>query len=92
MDGADGMDKVASIMAGLRSEQPEALGGQRVVSVMDYQSGEKRIGDEVETIDFPRVDAMKLKLEHGWMCVRPVRYGAEAQSLSRRVGRDECAV
>ena len=71
MDGAGGMDKVAAIMAGLRSDQPEELGGQRVVSVTDYLSGEKKTGDEVETVDFPRVNAMKLKLEHGWMCVRP---------------------
>ena len=71
MDGADGMEKVASIMAGLRDQQPEVLGGQRVNAVTDYQSGEKKTKDGTETIDFPRVNAMKLTLEHGWVCVRP---------------------
>jgi phosphoglucomutase len=71
MDGADGMTRVAGIMATLRGVAPLMLGGQRVEAVMDYLSGTCQNDGQIETIDFPRVDALKFTLERGWMSVRP---------------------
>ena len=71
MDGPGGMDRVTNIMSSLRSNPPQELGGQHVCSVTDYQSGVRKSGGDTEDIDFPRVDALKLKLEKGWVCVRP---------------------
>lgn len=71
MEDGTGMDKIASIMMRLRETPPERLGGQNVVSVTDYRSGEKRSPQGVSIIDFPREDALRFELEKGWVCVRP---------------------
>ncbi len=39
MEGVDGPERMAALMAGLRAEPPAELAGQRVVRMRDYQDG-----------------------------------------------------
>lgn len=40
MEGFDGKEKTAALMAGLREQPPEALGGLSVLRIRDYQTGQ----------------------------------------------------
>ncbi len=63
LPGADGQQRIASIMASLRSQHPSELGGQAIAEVQDYQIG---------IDDLPKADVLKYFLaEGGWMAVRP---------------------
>ncbi len=70
-EGLSGMEKIADIMAGLRRTPPAILGGQRVVSRIDYQAG--TITDEAgqRPYDFPLNDALEFSLPSGWLVIRP---------------------
>lgn len=65
LEGADGMKKMRSIMASLRENPPETLGGQAVTGSTDYLSGEGVKGD------LPRSDVLEYRLTHGKALVRP---------------------
>ncbi|MDD5016821.1 MAG: phospho-sugar mutase [Eubacteriales bacterium] len=71
MEGPDGMEKVGGIMRSLRDDPPQEFGGQRVLMFTDYQAGTCKDDKGVKRIDFPRVNALYLTLENGWLCIRP---------------------
>ncbi|MDK6375223.1 MULTISPECIES: phospho-sugar mutase [Aerococcus] len=72
-EGQAGAKKIESIMANLRQEQPQEIGGQAVLLTEDFQTGE-RIDDQgqVEHFDMSRSNVLKYQLEDGsWIAVRP---------------------
>lgn len=71
--GADGAEKIESIIKKLRLNPPEAIGGKKVTAVRDYLSGVKRYmstGKE-EKINLPESNVLYFETENGWCCVRP---------------------
>ena len=71
--GLDGMEKMKSIMAGLRLKPVVRVGDLKVKYTEDYLSGKRTASDGTVTdMDFPTSDAIKLSLENSaWICIRP---------------------
>jgi len=74
LTGADAMEKAAKMMADLREEVPEAIGGAKVTEVRDYRSGtstELATGAQ-SPILLPRSNVLELILgENGSVIARP---------------------
>lgn len=70
-DGMDGMNKIEGIMAALRKNPPAVLGGQRVVSRIDYLDGTITDGAGQRAYEFTRTDALEFSLPSGWLVIRP---------------------
>lgn len=63
LPGADGQQRIAAIMADLRAQLPNELGGQAIAEVKDYKNG---------IDDLPKADVLKYFFASGgWMAVRP---------------------
>ena len=63
LPGADGQEKIAAIMATLRAQQTNELGGQVIAETKDYKVGIDNL---------PQADVLKYFLaDGGWMAVRP---------------------
>lgn len=74
MKGLDGVERIQRIMATLRSAVPETFGGQPVVWVKDYKTGEfyNRETGVHERSTMPVSDILYYTLEDGtWLCIRP---------------------
>ncbi len=74
LTGADAMEKAAKMMADLRSEVPETIGGAKVVGVRDYSSSiEKDLVTGQETaIHLPKSNVLEFLLgEKGSVIARP---------------------
>ena len=71
--GLDGMEKMKSIMAGLRVKPVARVGDLKVRYTEDYLSGKRTAPDGTVTdMEFPTSDAIKLILENSaWICIRP---------------------
>ncbi len=71
--GLDGMQKMADIMAQIRSTRFEEIDGTKVLAQSDFVTRKKTYADgRVEDITLPKTNAFKLHLENGdWICVRP---------------------
>ncbi len=71
--GLDGMQKMADIMAQIRSTRFEEIDGTKVLAQSDFVTRKKTYADgKVEDITLPKTNAFKLHLENGdWICVRP---------------------
>lgn len=71
--GLDGMEKMKSIMAGLREKPVARVGDLDVLYTEDYLSGKRTAPDgKVTDMEFPSADAIKLILENSaWICIRP---------------------
>lgn len=62
--GLQGAGEIKQMMDGFRSNPPHALAGSKVVSVIDYQTGEKRNSDDaVEKIDLPKSNVLQFITE-----------------------------
>ena len=74
LTGADAMEKAAKMMADLRSEVPETIGGAKVTAVRDYKTSiEKNIatGEETE-ICLPKSNVLEFLLgDNGSVIARP---------------------
>lgn len=71
-EGADGMAKMADIMAGLRENPPKEIGGARVLSVTDYNAGFKTENGNRTPTGLPKSDVLEYGLENGCaVIVRP---------------------
>ena len=66
-EGADGMAKMAGIMAGLRKAPPASLGGSPVLSVTDYETDCPVVGG----IQMPPADVLAYETGAGSVIVRP---------------------
>ena len=63
LPGADGQQRIADIMTGLRAQQPAQIGGQAVAEIKDYQHGIDNL---------PAANVLKYFFaDGGWMAVRP---------------------
>jgi phosphomannomutase len=63
--GKEGMEKMAQMMLRLRSDPPQAIGGQAVDYVEDYQS-QKRVftaSGKVEKLNLPQSDVLLFRLQ-----------------------------
>ncbi len=71
--GLDGMQKMADIMAQIRSTRFDEIDGTKVLAQSDFVTRKKTYADgKVEDITLPKTNAFKLNLENGdWICVRP---------------------
>ena len=71
--GLDGMQKMADIMAQIRSTLFDEIDGTKVLAQSDFVTRKKTYADgKVEDITLPKTNAFKLHLENGdWICVRP---------------------
>lgn len=71
--GLDGMQKMADIMAQIRSTRFDEIDGTKVLAQSDFVTRKKTYADgKVEGITLPKTNAFKLHLENGdWICVRP---------------------
>ena len=73
-EGATGMEKMASIMDGLRSDKPQEIAGFNVVSNADYKTSvvEFADGSPDEKIDLPKSNVLAFNLTDGnKIIVRP---------------------
>lgn len=73
LQGKDGQEKIADIMASLRKDPVQSIGGNAVVAIEDYKVGTRRLADGVtEKLTLPESDVIKFLLEDGsWVCIRP---------------------
>ena len=71
-EGADGMTKMASIMAGLRADPPKAFGPYPVIGSTDYQTGVRCIDGKEMPTGLPSANVLEYDLENGQkVVVRP---------------------
>ncbi|WP_316608656.1 phospho-sugar mutase [uncultured Ruminococcus sp.] len=73
-EGAEGMDKMASIMNGLRENAPVSIAGYKVVSIADYDTkvSTDLLTGKTEPIDLPKSNVLSYTLEGGHCAiVRP---------------------
>lgn len=74
LTGADAMEKAAKMMADLRSEIPESIGGAAVTGVRDYKSGIAKdlVTGRETNIELPRSNVLEFLLgESGSVIARP---------------------
>lgn len=73
-EGAEGMQKMAGIMDGLRNNAPEKIAGFKVVSIADYDTkvATDLLTGKTEAIDLPKSNVLSYTLEGGHCAiVRP---------------------
>ena len=71
-EGAAGMEKMAQIMDGLRSNPPKAIAGMAVTAVSDYKTSVTKYADREEIIELPKSNVLAYALENGnKLIVRP---------------------
>ena len=72
MEGKEGLDKIVSIMAGLRENPPTEIAGYRVIGQYDYQTGEKKENGTITPTGLPKSNVLQFKLEDGsYVTARP---------------------
>lgn len=70
--GADGMVKMQSIMEGLRSYPPVEIGGEPIVSSIDYQTSVQTKNGVQTTLDLPPSNVLEYGLQNGCsILIRP---------------------
>ncbi len=70
-EGMGGMKKIEGIMEALRKNSPAVLGGQRVLSRIDYKTGKIVTDNKERNYKFAKSDALGYELESGWLIIRP---------------------
>ncbi len=74
LEGANGAEKIKSIIQKLRNEPLNQLGDYKVIKIRDYQNGtitDLRNG-KIEEINLPNSNVLYYELEEDcWCCVRP---------------------
>lgn len=72
MEGKEGLDKIVSIMAGLRENPPTEIAGYRVIGQYDYLTGEKKENGIITPTGLPKSNVLQFKLEDGsYVTARP---------------------
>lgn len=73
LKGADGAQKILSIINGLRSNPAKTVGGYTVLAVRDYETGIRTdmITGEKTKVDLPKSNVLYYEFDGGWCCVRP---------------------
>ncbi len=74
LEGIEGLEKIASIMAQIRREIPVSVGGKKVLYLNDYSIGTKKnakTGEET-SIALPKSNVLLFEMEDNcWCAVRP---------------------
>jgi len=65
MKGADGAQKIASIVDGVRKSPPKMLGDHAVTAILDLEAQVRISGDKREPLALPSSNALALELEGG---------------------------
>lgn len=72
LKGEEGAARIKEIMAYFRNNQPQEIGGYKVIYAEDYESLTRTVEDESTVLDFPEADVLKYGLEDGsWVAIRP---------------------
>src|SRR5699024_732519 len=74
LEGIEGTEKIAQMMATHRDQKPTPTGGLRVEKGEDYLESQRAtvLTDECESIDLPKDDVFQCLLENDrWLCLRP---------------------
>lgn len=72
MEGKEGLDKIVSIMAGLRENPPTEIAGYRVIGQYDYLTGEKKENGTITPTGLPKSNVLQFRLEDGsYVTARP---------------------
>ena len=90
-EGAAGMEKMASIMDGLRSNPPKEIAGMPVVSISDYKTSTVTYTDSSpsERIDLPKSNVLAFSLENGnKVIVRPSGTEPKIKAYITAIGTD----
>ena len=101
LKGADGAERISSIIEELRKNPPARLGADNVIAVRDYERGMRTelATGRTEKIGLPKSNVLYFETENnGWCCVRPsgtepkikFYFGVKGSSLKdaeTRVGR-----
>jgi len=72
--GVEGLQDIKRIMAGLRANPPQSLGGSKLTQVRDYSTGlVTHLGTgKTEGTNLPISDVLYFAMEDGsWACIRP---------------------
>ena len=71
-EGADGMEKMKTIMSTLRQNPLQEIAGYKVVGYADYQSGKRTVNGEESEIDLPLSNILEYNLEQNLkVIIRP---------------------
>lgn len=71
-EGIQGKEKISEIMDQFRRNTPTEIEGRKVTCVEDFKNSERRLSSgQVETIDLPKADVIKIHFEDGWIALRP---------------------
>src|SRR5699024_6418825 len=71
-EGIEGTEKIAEIMDQFRRNTPTEIQGHKVICTEDFKNRERRLSSgEIETIDLPEADVIKIHFEDGWIALRP---------------------
>lgn len=90
-EGAAGMEKMASIMDGLRSNPPKEIAGMPVVSISDYKTSTVTYTDSSPSkrIDLPKSNVLAFSLENGnKVIVRPSGTEPKIKAYITAIGTD----
>ena len=73
LPGKDGLEKMKTVMSGLRANPPRAFAGEKVVAMRDYQSSHRITADgDTEILTLPKSNVLYFELANkAWVCVRP---------------------
>ncbi len=72
LEGKDGLEKMATLMRGLRAHTPAQFAGVPVKAILDYQEGTRTENGVSTPLDFPASNVLFYELEgDAWVCIRP---------------------
>jgi len=74
LKGVEGLSDMRRIMAGLRENPPQNIGGEKVVENRDYHERKivNYVANTTEDLILPQSDVLYYVLEDGsWLCIRP---------------------
>ncbi len=94
LTGADAMQKAADMMANLRAQVPESIGGAQVTEVRDYQSrtAKNLLTREESEIQLPKSNVLEFILgEQGSVIARPSGTEPKVKFYYTAVGENETA-
>ena len=71
-EGIEGKEKISEIMDQFRRNTPTEIEGRKVICVEDFKNRERRLSSgEIETVELPKADVIKIHFEDGWIALRP---------------------
>lgn len=91
MEGKEGMERIKSIMDGLRNNPPEQLNGVKVARIEDYLESKAYdvLKDRTEDINLPVSNVLRYMLDDGsWFCVRPSGTEPKIKLYFSVIGKD----